>query len=125
MTWRNWVLAVFGAWFVVSAWLLGVAHIQAYLWSAIILGGLTLLGSLSPLVLHGRQGGPKWLAYVVSLFGLYLGLNPWFYGFSSNAGALWVTMLVGAAILAAGLMEAMNSKGSPSSSPERSFKRSA
>jgi len=103
MTWRNWCLAVFGAWFVVSPWVVGPTS-QVYIWSAVVLGGLTLLGAAWGL-LSGRTHA--WAMYLTALFGLYLGLTPYFYGFTSRAGSLWLSMLVGAAILAASLWQAV------------------
>jgi hypothetical protein len=103
--WRRWALAIFGAWFVLSAWILNPVASNAYTWTAIILGGLTLIGSVWALVDRRRLA---WRDYLFALFGLYLALTPWFYGFVSQAGMLWTTLLVGAATLAAGLWEALD-----------------
>ncbi|MCY0885063.1 MAG: SPW repeat protein, partial [Firmicutes bacterium] len=45
MTWRNIVLAVFGAWFIVSPFVLH-ATTPAFLWTAVILGALILIGAI-------------------------------------------------------------------------------
>ncbi|WP_338055078.1 SPW repeat domain-containing protein [Sulfobacillus harzensis] len=105
MTWRNVLMAIFGAWFVVSAWALNPMNSNAYLWTAIILGGLTLIGSVWALVDRARRAWRYWLE---ALFGLYLGLMPFFYGFASHTWALWVTMVIGAAMLVGGLWNALS-----------------
>ncbi|MBX5466415.1 MAG: SPW repeat protein [Firmicutes bacterium] len=101
---RNGILAIFGAWFVVSAWVLNPMQSQAYLWTAVILGGLTLIGAVWAMIERKHRA---WRAYLMALFGLYLGLTPFFYNFAVFAGALWVTMLVGAATVASGLWDAL------------------
>jgi hypothetical protein len=103
MTWRHISLAVFGAWFVVSPWAIG-PHSGAYLWTAVVLGGLTLLGSLWAL---WERANRPWRSYLMALFGLYLGLTPYFYGFTARTGSLWMSMLVGAATLAAALWQGL------------------
>ncbi|MCL6561882.1 MAG: SPW repeat protein [Firmicutes bacterium] len=104
MTTRNVILAIFGAWFVVSAWVLNPMQSQAYLWTAVILGGLMLIGALWAVAEHKHRA---WRAYLFALFGLYLGLTPFFYSFYDFSGALWTTMLVGAATLVDGLWDAL------------------
>ncbi len=104
MTWRNVLMAIFGAWFVVSAWALNPMKSDAYLWTAVILGGLVLIGSVWALFDGAHRAWRYWLE---ALFGLYLGLTPFFYGFTSHSSALWVTMIVGAATIVGGLWNAL------------------
>ena len=78
MTWRNVLMAIFGAWFVVSAWALNPMNSDAYLFTAIVLGGLTLIGSVWALADRARR---VWRCGIEALFGLYLGLTPFFYSF--------------------------------------------
>lgn len=122
MMWRNWLMAVIGAWFVVSAWVLNPMHSSTYLWTAIILGGLVLLGSLWELSDKVYRG---WVYYLEALFGLYLGLSPFFYAFSSHAWATVVTVVLGAAILALGLWQAMTRSTDASSKPHAPDHRAA
>ncbi len=102
MTWRNAALAIFGAWFVVSAFAMNPMQSSLFLWSALILGGLTLIGSLWAL---GDSARRPWRHWLMALFGLYLALTPWIYGFSGLAMAFWLTVLMGAATLAAALWQ--------------------
>ncbi len=103
MLWRNIVTAVLGAWFVISAWALNPMHSDAYLATAIILGGLILLGSLWGMA---RPHGLQVRYYILALFGLYLGLTPFFYGFTHVSSALWVSMIGGLLIIIASLWQA-------------------
>ena len=109
MTWRNSLLAAFGAWFVISAWALNPMHSSAYLRTSVILGGLSLVGSIWVLF---ERANRKWWYWVEAVFGLYLGLTPFFYGFAAHPWALWVTMAMGALMLAGGLWNAL-SRGDP------------
>lgn len=119
MTWRNVLMAIFGAWFVVSAWALNPMGSNAYLWTAVILGGLVLIGAVWALIDHTRR---SWVYWIQALFGLYLGLTPFFYGFESHAGALWVTMIAGALVIADGIWQAV---GAPAATPEGHSHRAA
>lgn len=115
-------MAVIGAWFVVSAWVLNPMHSSTYLWTAIILGGLVLLGSLWELSDKVYRG---WVYYLEALFGLYLGLSPFFYGFSGFAWATTVTVILGAATLALGLWQALTRSSQASSNPHVPHHRAA
>ncbi len=110
MTWRNWLMALFGAWFVVSAWVLNPMHSNTYLWTAVILGGLVLLGSVWALLDHETR---TWRYWIEALFGLYLGLTPFFYNFTGHGWAMWVSMVIGAAILADSLWQALRHESTP------------
>ncbi|MCY0898970.1 MAG: SPW repeat protein [Firmicutes bacterium] len=115
MAWRNVLIALFGAWFVVSAWALNPMHSNAYLWTAVILGGLTLIGSVWALA---DKEPRTWRYWIEGLFGLYLGLTPFLYGFTGHPWALWVTMVVGALTIAGGLWQAMGHEESSSGTPK-------
>lgn len=104
MAWRNAVLAVLGAWFVVAAFVMDPMNSSSFVWSALILGGLTLVGAIWAV---GDSVRRVWRHWLMALFGLYLALTPWLYGFSGYATAFWVTLLVGAAMLATALWQAM------------------
>lgn len=101
--WRNFLLAVFGAWFVVSPWAMGITG-MTFEYSAVIIGGLLLIAAVWAMADHRKMA---WRAYLMGLFGLYLGLNPFFFGFSNLTGALWLMMLTGAATVALGIWAAL------------------
>ncbi|PSR21483.1 MAG: hypothetical protein C7B45_10680 [Sulfobacillus acidophilus] len=122
MMWRNWLMAVVGAWFVVSAWVLNPMHSSTYLWTAIILGGLVLIGSLWEL---SDKAYRRWVYYPQALFGLYLGLSPFFYTFSRFAWATAVTVVLGAVILALGLWQAIVRPSDTSTKPDAPHHRAA
>ncbi len=102
MNWRNTVLAVVGAWFTISAWLLNPMHSGAYVATAIILGVLILVVGVWGLSI---PAGMTWRYYLAALMGLYMGLTPLFYNFTRFAAALWITMLVGLVTVVDGLWQ--------------------
>ncbi len=113
MTWRNIVLAIVGAWFIVSAWALNPMHSSAYVTSAIIFGVLTLAASIWGLYV---PGGMSWRYDLTALFGLYMGLTPFFFSFTRFGTALWVTMLAGLVTVIGGIWQAVEApkvSGSP------------
>lgn len=114
MTWRNWTMAVIGAWFVISAWALNPMHSSTYLWTAIILGGLVLIGSLWELSDKVYRAS---VYYLEALFGLYLGLSPFFYSFTRYGWATAVTVILGAAVLVGGLWQVGSRPSNAASKP--------
>jgi thiol:disulfide interchange protein len=104
MTWRNIVLAIVGVWFFVSAWALNPMHSSAYVTSAIIFGLLILIASIWGLFVPGSM---VWRYYLTALFGLYMGLTPFFYSFTHFGTALWITMLAGLIALIGGIWQAV------------------
>ncbi len=115
-------MAVIGAWFVVSAWVLDPMHSSSYLWTAIILGGLVLIGSLWKL---SETADRRWVYYAEALFGLYLGLSPFFYGFTGFAWATAVTVVLGAAVVALGLWQIIARPSDASTKPDAPHHRAA
>jgi hypothetical protein len=114
MTWRNIALAVFGAWFVVASWILGLTHNGLFLWSGIILGGLTLLGALW--AVQDRQP-TAWRQWVFAVFGAWLGLTPWIANYSSHVGASWLNGLVGLAMVVAAIWNALTKEAEAADRP--------
>lgn len=98
MRWRWWILAIFGAWFVVSTWLLSAAkHASGPEWSFIVGGGLILLGSLW-IVLVPTAG--RWRDGIVGLLGIWMAISPWVLGFAKHHSKdLLVTLVVGILVL--------------------------
>ena len=122
MLWRNWLMAVIGAWFVVSAWALNPMHSSTYLWTAIVLGGLVLIGSIWEL---SDKIFRSWVYYLEALFGLYLGLSPFFYNFTGFAWAATVTVILGAAVLVGGLWQARAGSANSATKPNTPNRRIA
>lgn len=104
VAWRNALLALCGAWFVLSAFAMNPLHSSSYGWSAFLLGGLTLIGGLWAL---GDAWKRPWRHWLMALFGLYLAISPWTYGMAVFIGIVVMNLLVGAAILAASIANAL------------------
>jgi hypothetical protein len=100
---RNVVLALVGAWFAVSSWILSLTGNTLYFWSALVLGVLTLAGAVWTLT--DRKVVP-WRHYLMALFGLWLALTPWTLGFAHRTATLVVTLVLGVVMLALGVYEA-------------------
>ncbi|MCL4521417.1 MAG: SPW repeat protein [Firmicutes bacterium] len=98
MSIRWWAVAVFGAWFVASAWILSAAkHSAAPEWNFIIGGALILLGALW--VVLAPQSG-RWRDIVLALLGIWMAISPWTLGFAKHhKDDLLVTLVVGILVL--------------------------
>jgi hypothetical protein len=86
--WRAWILALFGAWFVLSAWAL-----PAVTWNLIVFGGLMLIGALWTAL--DRPHEMTWRSWLVALFAAWLAASPWVLGYSHHLAATYVTLIVG------------------------------
>lgn len=100
---RNIVLALLGAWFAVSSWILSLTGNAVYLWMAVILGVLTVAGAIWALA---DRKVLAWRHYLMALFGLWFAVTPWLLGFAHRTGAEIVTLVLGVATLVLGIWEA-------------------
>ena len=119
MTFRWWIMAVFGAWFVVSAWVLSAArHSASIEWNFIIAGALILLGSLWVAL---QPSSAKWRDGIIGLIALWMAISPWALGFAHHHSKdLLATLVIGIlGIIGAGLsfIASDDSKGSRSQRP--------
>ncbi len=87
-TWRSWLAALAGAWFVLSAWIFQANGIGY--WGFILLGGLLILsGADTALREPSRMTWRPWLG---ALFGALLAVSPWLAGFASRSTEMWPTL---------------------------------
>lgn len=86
-TWRSWLAAVAGAWFVLSTWIFQATG--TVYWSFIILGGLMLLGALYTSL--SRPTEMVWRSWLDALFGALLAISPWVLGFVGHTVEFWLT----------------------------------
>lgn len=115
MAFRWWLVAVFGAWFVASAWALSAArHSSTIHWNFIIFGVLILAGglwaALTPAALSWRDG-------LLALFGLWMAVSPWVLGFAHHHGKdLLATLVIGIlTLIGAGLSFTPTGRSAPGS----------
>ncbi len=88
MVWASLVVAI---WFIISPFIVGYSDINAAVWNDIVFG--VLAGGAALWASLGKVRGVNWINV---LFGVYLFLVPFFFAFSSNAGALWNHLIAGA-----------------------------
>lgn len=98
MSFRWWLVAIFGAWFVVSAWVLSAArHSSGIEWNFIIAGALILVGALW--VIRAPLAG-RWRDGVLALIGIWMAISPWVLGFAAHhAKDLLATLVIGILVL--------------------------
>ncbi len=98
MSIRWWIVAVFGAWFVVSGFVLSAAkHSAGVEWSFIVGGALILLGALW-IVLASEAG--RWRDAIVAVLGIWMAISPWALGFAAHhKDDLLITLVVGILVL--------------------------
>jgi TRAP-type uncharacterized transport system fused permease subunit len=99
---RNTIMAILGAWFVVSSFILHLTHHPVYTVTSIVLGALTLAGAIWAIV---ERRVRTWRHVLMAIFGLWFAASPWLLGFSHAAVAMPVTLILGLAVIALGLWE--------------------
>jgi hypothetical protein len=88
-SWQDWTDLVLGIWLFLSPWFVGGGG--SFTWNA------WLLGAASVVVTIWALAAPRHMAaeVIVGLFGIWLFLTPWLFGFSSLAGQAWNMWIVG------------------------------
>jgi FtsH-binding integral membrane protein len=89
MSWRSWMMAVIGAWFVSAPWVLGVAHFQYVVWTSVILGLIQLVVSVWAALDPHTPSWRMWQYWVALLTGLWFVVEP-FLG-TYEEGQFWAT----------------------------------
>jgi len=87
-------LALLGAGFAATPWLLGFSYVEAATANSVLAGCALMFAGAA-----GWFVGPtpfRWLALAI---GLWLVLAPWLLGFEPVASAVWANMIVGAAAI--------------------------
>ncbi|MBX5476224.1 MAG: SPW repeat protein [Clostridia bacterium] len=116
-TWREWLTALVGAWFVISAWALPSAENDSgVFWNDLVFGLLTLIAGAWTALDSVRES--TWREWLAALFSAWLAVSPWVLGFTHLTTDTWVTFIAGAvgAIAAAWTALAPTERSSESSS---------
>jgi hypothetical protein len=92
-SWQDWTDLVLAAWLFVSPWIVGVA--TGFGWNAWVVGAAAVLVGVWALA------APRQMAaeIVMGLFGVWLFITPWLFGFSGVAGQAWNMWIVGALLM--------------------------
>jgi hypothetical protein len=92
--WRSWLVALFGAWFVVDSLLYSSAKTHSLvLWSFLIVGALILIGSAWVAVQASEEH--TWRSWVVAVLSAWMAVSPWALKFSAHRTDTWITLVVG------------------------------
>lgn len=95
--WRDWAMLLFGAWLVISPFVLGYrAEAPAMaVWNPVIIGLAVIVFAVA--VLTRPQ---QWEAWVMLILGAWLVLAPFVLGFAGIAAALWNHVILGLLVAA-------------------------
>lgn len=90
--WRDWLMLLFGAWLVVSPFLLGTTGADAMMvmWNSVIVGVAVVVFAIA--VLRKTQ---VWEEWVLLALGAWLIAAPFLLGYTGIAAAMWNSMIVG------------------------------
>ncbi|MCY0878160.1 MAG: hypothetical protein OWU84_04385 [Firmicutes bacterium] len=97
MQFRWWVVAILGLWFIASAWALSAARVSAGVhWNFVVGGLLILAGGVLAAITAGTN---RWLALIVSLLAVWMGISPWTFGFQHHSKDLPITVVASVIVL--------------------------
>jgi hypothetical protein len=90
--WRDWLMLLFGAWLVISPFVLGYSATDAMmmLWNPVIVGVAVVVFSIA--VLRKTQ---VWEEWVLLALGAWLIAAPFLLGYASMPVAMWNSIIVG------------------------------
>jgi hypothetical protein len=90
--WRDWLMLLFGAWLVISPFVLGYSATDAMmmLWNPVIVGVAVVVFSIA--VLRKTQ---VWEEWVLLALGAWLIAAPFLLGYASMPAAMWNSIIVG------------------------------
>jgi hypothetical protein len=99
--WQDPVIALLGAWFAVSPWVIDLAWSSAYVAAAVSLGLLLLAFAIADMLQPQR-----WQHWAAAALGLITAAAPWLVGFADDAVAMRNALAVGlvASLLALWIM---------------------
>jgi uncharacterized membrane protein HdeD (DUF308 family) len=100
MTWKRETLTdvvnlMLGAWLFLSPWIFGFVSTTAASWNA-WLSGIVIAG----LAIAALVAFAEWQEWVNLIAGIWAIVSPWLVGFSANATAAWVHVVVGVIVAA-------------------------
>lgn len=118
-TWRSWLVALFGVWFVVDSFAYSSAreHTSIF-WSFLLVGALVLIGGLWLALSPQRR--QAWQAWAVAVLSAYMAVSPWVLSFSSHKIDTVLTLVVGLLGVIAGVWTAFAAP--PDTSPAKATK---
>ena len=100
--WQDWLVAIVGAWLIVSNWVLSYAipqtspaHLASWIFWNATLTGLAAV-ALGVLALAAFRFWEEWADIAI---GIWLVVSPWFLGFANIRLAMWNVVLSGAVII--------------------------
>ena len=96
----NWIIAIVGAWQIVSPFVLGYTTLPVAMWSAIITGAIIVIVALVAAIINSRSLD-RILDWVSFLLGIWLIVSPFVLVFShfGAMAAIWDAILVGILVI--------------------------
>ena len=93
-----------GIWMIISAWVYGAIYMSGNAWNSIIVG--LIIAVLSAIRFFSPRSAVG-LSWIIALFGIWLIISPWVYGYArSNTARLWNSVIFGIIVLILGAWSA-------------------
>lgn len=95
--WENWTNLVLGIWFFITPWIIPSAlegrALQIAGWNSWVVGAVVAISA--GLALQDLKPWEEWVNLVL---GVWIVLSPWIFGYVTETGLLWNSVIVGAVI---------------------------
>jgi hypothetical protein len=85
-----------GIWTIISPWVYGFFNGTGSVWNNVIVG--IVIAIFAAIRFFGAASA-VWLSWINALLGIWLILSPWIYGYTTNTGRMWNSIIVGIIVL--------------------------
>ncbi|QQE78995.1 SPW repeat protein [Alicyclobacillus sp. SO9] len=97
MKWKNWTVAIIGAWFIISPWVFGFSNHAGAVWTSVIAGAIQLIVAIWAAALpESTADWSNWQNWTSLIMGIWFIIQPWSVGISSMTGNTWNDVILGA-----------------------------
>lgn len=99
MKWKNWLVAIIGAWLIITPWIYGFSSHSGADWTSVIAGAITLvLGIWAASLPKSTATWANWENWTTFAMGIWFIIQPWSVGIASFAGNTWNDVILGIVI---------------------------
>lgn len=117
----NWVVALIGAWFIITPWVFGFSANTGAVWTSVVAGAIMLIvGIWAASLPRSTANWSNWRNWTSLVMGIWFIIQPWSVGIGNFAGNAWNDVILGAIVIILDLaVMGQNAGTSTSSSSSR------
>lgn len=100
MKWKNWTVAIIGAWFILTPWVFGFSGHTGAVWTSVIAGAIQLIVAIWAAALpKSTATWGNWQNWTSLAMGVWFIIQPWSVGIGNFAGNAWNDVILGVIVV--------------------------